>query len=157
MKVRFQFANGDIWEGLPEDAHLSPDPQPPEGAVYVDAAQWAEEYPDVLPEAGIIWIFAIDDFGNELKFAYQDFYYLYSVEDGWLFGAESPKKEFILRPGQNGCEGEPVPFILPERAVVRRAVTVSPELAVHFGFIKEVDEKVLHEKRLTPVECKDCE
>lgn len=133
IKVRFQYTDHTEWEGPPKDAHKSPD-------------------------KGIIRMFAIDDVGNKLTFTYQDIYYLYSVKGGWLFGACTPWREFILRPGQIGCEGEEVPFELPERAVERYGETVSQEEAVKFGLIGSVDEKVLHAKRRPAVKkCKECE
>lgn len=152
MLVRYQYADGSTWEGSPEEAHLSPDPQPPEGSVYADEDSWQHD-----PEGGIMRMFAVDDFGNELMFTYEDFYYLYEVDGGWLFGASSPSSEFVLRPGQVGCSGDEVSFILPERAVVRRAVTVGPDLAVHFGFMKSAEAEIPRDKRRAPVECRDCD
>ena len=139
MKVRFQYTDHSEWEGPLEDAHQSPDPRPPGG--------------------GIIRMYAIDDFGNELAFTYQDKYYFYSVEDGtaWRFGSVTPKNEFVLRPGQEGCEGEEVPLILPNGAVIRYGCTVDQEKAVAFGLIPAVDSKILHAKQDVKVECKDCE
>lgn len=126
MKVKFQYADWTEWEGLPEEAHLS-------------------------PNKGIIRMYAFDDFDHCLVFTYKDFYYLYPKDGGWLFGADNPSMEFILRPGQSGCEGDAVPFILPENAVVRKGETVSQEEAVKFGLIKDVDEKELHPKRDVPI------
>ncbi len=126
MKVKFQYTDWTEWEGPPADAHLSPD-------------------------KGVVRMYAFDDFDNCLKFTYQDNYYLYSVEGGWLFGGESTRREFILRPGQRGCKGEEVPFVLPERAVIRRGETVSQEEAVKFGLIKSKDAKDLHPKRNVPI------
>lgn len=130
MKVRFQYADWTEWEGPPEEAHLSPD-------------------------KGIIRMYAFDDFNNCLTFTYQDFYYLYAKDGGWLFGGESSRREFILRPGQNGCKGTEVPFVLPEKAVLRRGETVSQEEAVKFGLIKDVAIKELHPKRHALIE-RDC-
>ncbi len=133
MLVRFQYTDWTEWEGPPEQAADSPD-------------------------NGVVRMFAVDDYGNVLTFTYQDFYYLYSVDGGWLFGAASPTREFILRPGVVGCEGEEVSFELPERAVVRHGETVSQEEAVKFGLIESVDEKTLHKKRRVPIrKCKDCD
>lgn len=126
MKVRFQYANWTNWTGPPEKAHLSPD-------------------------KGVVRMYAFDDFDNCLTFTYDDFYYLYPVEDGWLFGSGTSKRTFILRPGQRGCEGTELPFELPKRAVVRKGETVSQEEAVKFGLIKSVDEKELHLKRDIPI------
>lgn len=134
MKVRFQYTDHTEWEGPPEEAHLSPD-------------------------KGIVRMYAIDDHDYTVTFTYQDIYYLYPVEDDgcWLFGACNPWREFILRPGQAGCNGEPRPFELPESAVVRHGETVSQEEAVKFGLIKSVDQKELHPKREINVKrCRDC-
>ena len=131
MKVRFQYTDHTEWEGPPEEAHTSPD-------------------------KGIIRMLVIDDGGYELRFTYQDIYYLYPEDDGWLFGGCNPWKEYIIRPGQAGCSGEPRPFKLPEDAVIRHGETVSQEEAVKFGLIKSVDEKTLHAKRRIET-CKDCD
>ena len=132
MKVRYQYTDFSEWEGPPEDAHKSPD-------------------------KGIVRMFAICDHDTELTFTYQDVYYLYPVEDGWLFGACTPWREFILRPGQLGCSGDPIPFDLPERAVVRHGETVSQEDAVKFGLLSHAEEKLLHKKeRIKVNKCKDC-
>ena len=132
MQVKFQYTDWTEWEGPPERAGESPD-------------------------KGVVRMYAFDDFDNCLTFTYQDFYYLYSVEGGWLFGAESPRREFVLRPGQRGCTGDEVPFELPECAVVRRGETVSQEEAVKFGLIQSVDEKELHPKRDVPIKRGCCD
>ncbi len=132
MKVRFQYVDHTEWEGPPEDAHNSPD-------------------------MGIIRMYAIDDHEYVLSFEYQDIYYLYPVEEGWLFGACTPWREFILCPGVAGCDGKERPFDLPERAVVRHGETVSQKEALKFGLIKTIDEKILHpKKRIEVNRCKDC-
>ena len=131
MRVKFQYTDWTEWEGPPEDAHTSPD-------------------------KGVVRMYAFDDFDNCLTFTYQDFYYLYPKDGGFLFGANSPSREFILRPGQRGCEGDEVPFELPESAVVRKGETVSQEEAVKFGLIKTVDEKELHPKRNVPIKKTGC-
>lgn len=132
MKVRFQYTDHSEWEGPPEQAHASPD-------------------------EGIVRMFAIDDYDHILTFTYQDVYYLYQVEDGWLFGACTPWREFVISPGVAGCDGKEIPFELPERAVVRHGETVSQEEAVKFGLIGAVDEKILHlKKRVEVVRCRDC-
>ena len=74
----------------------------------------------------------------------------------WRFGEAGPKREFVLRPGQDGCEGTDVPVVLPEGTIVRYGCTVSQEEAVRFGLVAAVDDKTLHEKRAIAVECKDC-
>ena len=126
MRVKFQYVDWTEWEGHPEQAHLSPD-------------------------KGVVRMWAIDDYDNKLTFTYDDFYYLYPVEGGWLFGSGTPKRTFVLRAGQRGCEGVELPFDLPERAVVRKGETVSQEDAVKFGLIKSIDEKELHLKRDIPI------
>ena len=128
MRVRFQYADWTVWEGLPEDAHLSPNPEPPEG--------------------GIIRMIAITDDDREIRFTYNDFYYMYETEDGtgWLFGAESPRRNFIFSKDGGNPTVRPVPFELPKRAIIRKGVTVSQEEAVKFGLIKSVDAKRLHDK-----------
>ena len=131
MKVRFQYADHTEWEGAPEDAHESPD-------------------------KGIIRMFAICDFDYVLTFEYQDIYYLYPKDGGWLFGGCNPWREFILMPGVAGCDGKERPFSLPENAVIRHGETVSQEEAVIFGLIETVDEKTLHAKRRIET-CKDCD
>ncbi len=130
MKVRFQYTDHSEWEGPPEDAHLSPD-------------------------KGIVRMFAICDHDTVLTFVYQDIYYLYPKDGGWLFGGCNPNTEFILYPGVAGCEGKERPFALPEGAVIRHGETVSQEEAVKFGLIKTVDEKTLHHKRRIET-CKEC-
>ena len=132
MKVRFQYTDFTEWEGPPEDAHKSPD-------------------------KGIVRMIAICDSGYETWFTYQDVYYVYKVEDGWLFGGCNPWREYVLRPGVSGSNGTVRPFNLPERAIVRHGETVSQEDAVKFGLIKAVDSKLLHKKRQIEVNrCKDC-
>jgi len=127
MRVKFQYIDWTEWEGAPEDADQSPD-------------------------KGVVRMYAIDDFDNCLTFTYQDFYYLYPKDGGFLFGGESSRREFILRPKQNGCKGVEVPFVLPKDAVLRRGETVSQEEAVKFGLIKSVDVKELHPKRHVSIE-----
>jgi len=131
MKVRFQYTDWDEWEGPPEAGHSSPD-------------------------KGVVRMWAIDDFGNILAFTYDDLYYFYPKDGGWLFGSGTPKREFILKEGQRGCTGEEVPIVLPEGAVIRHGETVSQEAAVAFGLIESVDTKTLHEKRKLSVECEEC-
>ncbi len=131
VKLQFQYTDHTVWEGPPEDAHESPD-------------------------KGIVRMLATDDHGYVLTFTYQDIYYLYPVEEGWLFGACTPWREFILKPGVAGCDGIPRPFVLPESAVIRHGETVSQEEAVSFGLIESVDEKVLHPKERIET-CKDCD
>lgn len=114
MKVRFQYTDFSEWEGPPEDAHESPDIRPPDG--------------------GIVRMFAIDDFDRTVTFVYDDFYYLYPVDGGWLFGSGTPKREFILKAGQDGATPLET-FNLPDSAVVRHGKEVSREDAVTFGLI----------------------
>jgi len=133
MKVKFQYTDFSEWEGSPEDAHKSPD-------------------------RGIIRMIVTDDLGYVLKFTYKDIYYLYEVEDGWLFGGCVPFMEFIIRPGVGGCSGDPKPFELPDRAIVRHGETVSQEEAVKFGLIETADAKTIREvERVKVNRCKDCE
>ncbi len=122
MKVKFQYTNHTEWEGSPEEARESPD-------------------------EGIVRMIVTDDHGYVLTFVYQDIYYLYPKDGGWLFGACNPWREFLIYPGQAGCDGKERPLVLPEGTVVRRGETVSQEEAVRFGLIKTVDEKELHPKR----------
>ena len=68
MKVRFQYADWEVWEGPPETAVSSPD-------------------------KGVIRMYAMCDFGTEIEFAYDDFYYLYPCADGWCFGSGTPKHQ----------------------------------------------------------------
>ncbi len=131
MRVEFEYADKTWWKGNPDDAHLSPD-------------------------KGLVRMYAYDDFEYCLTFTYQDIYYLYPEAGGWLFGADSPKREFILMPGQMGCEGKELPFKLPPEAVIRHGETVSQEDAVFFRLIESVDEKILHDKRRIET-CKDCD
>jgi hypothetical protein len=131
MKVRYQYTDHTEWEGPPEKAHTSPD-------------------------KGIIRMIVIDDGDYELWFTYQDIYYLYPKDGGFLFGGCNPWKEYIIKPGQAGCSGEPRPFELPENATIRHGETVSQEEAVKFGLIKSVDEKTLHAKRRIKT-CKECD
>ncbi len=136
VKLQFQYTDHTVWEGPPEDAHESPD-------------------------KGVIRMVVTDDHDYVLEFVYQDIYYLYpeyGEGDGWLFGACTPWREFIIRPGVAGCDGKQRPFNLPVYAVVRHGETVSQEEAVKFGLIATVDEKVLHEKKRIEVNrCKDCD
>ncbi len=126
MRVRFQYADHSEWDGPPEEAHRSPNPEPPAG--------------------GIIRMKAVTDDAREVWFTYNDFYYLYRVKDGWLFGAESPRQNFIFHDGVTLPTVRSVPFQLPKAAIIRKGVTVSQEEAVKFGLIKSVDAKVLHPK-----------
>lgn len=132
MKVRFQYTDFTEWEGPPEEAHSS-------------------------PTKGVVRMFAIDDFDYTLVFSYEDIYYLYPKDGGWLFGADSPKREFILRPGEEGCNGKELPFRLPGEAVIRHGETVSQEKAVAFGLVKAGGEEITGPKRRVTVETrKDC-
>lgn len=132
MMVRFQYADFTEWEGVPENAHNSPD-------------------------KGVIRMYATDDQGYVMQFTYHDIYYLYPVDEGWLFGGATPWLEYVFKPGVGGCNGIPRPFELPDRAIVRHGETVSQEDAVKFGLIKTVDTKVLHKKKRIEVKrCKDC-
>lgn len=115
MLVRFLYTDHSIWDGPPEDAHKSPDPRPPDG--------------------GIIRMTAIDDFGREVAFLYDDFYYLHPVDGGWRFGSSSPKREFDLKFGRDGAIA--VPSVLPEDAVIRYGCEVSHEEAIELGLIDE--------------------
>lgn len=130
MKVKFQYTDHTEWEGLPKDAHLSPD-------------------------KGIVRMITTDDEGYVLNFVYQDIYYLYPKDGGWLFGACTPWREFIIYPGVGGCDGEERPFALPDNAVIRHGETVSQEEALKFGLIKTIDEKVLHAKCRVET-CEEC-
>lgn len=130
MRVRFQYTDHTNWEGPPEDAHKSPD-------------------------KGIVRMYAICDHDTVLTFEYQDIYYLYPSDGGWLFGGCNPWREFILYPGVAGCDGKERPLVLPDNAVIRHGETVSQEEAVIFGLIETVDEKTLHAKRRIET-CKDC-
>ena len=132
MKVKLQYTDHSEWEDLPEKGHESPD-------------------------KGIIRMIITDDHGYILNFVYQDIYYFYKVAEGWLFGACTPNREFIIKPREAGCNGEERPFELPDGAVIRHGETVSQEEAVVFGLIETADEKVLHpKKRITVKKCKDC-
>ena len=131
MKVKFQYADWTVWEGPPEDAENSPD-------------------------KGIVRMYVTDDHGYILTFDYQDIYYLYPEDGGFLFGACNPQREFLIKPGDAGCSGEERPFALPENAIIRHGETVSQEEAVKFGLIESVDSKELHPKRQVKT-CKDCD
>ena len=130
MKVKFQYADHTEWEGPPEDAHTSPD-------------------------KGVIRMIVIDDGGYELVFGYKDIYYLFAVEEGWMFGADNPQRRFLIKPGVGGCEGTPIPFALPAGAVHRDGETVSQEEAVKLGLISSVDVKILHPKQRIET-CEEC-
>ena len=117
MEVRFQYANHTEWEGSPWNAHKS-------------------------PTRGIIRMVVTDDHGYVLTFVYQDIYYLYEVREGWLFGACNPWREFIIKPGVAGCNGEERPLVLPKGAVIRHGETVSQEEAVKFGLIETLPDHV---------------
>jgi len=133
MRVRFQYTDWSEWEGTPEEARLSPDPQPPDG--------------------GVVRMYGITDDGREQVFVYDDFYYLYKRKDGmWIMGSGTPKREFEFHPTRTVCLELPVK--LPKRSVVRYGCTISQEEAVKFGLIKSVDTKILHEKIKHCVECK---
>ena len=131
MKVKFQYTDHTEWEGPPEDAHLSPD-------------------------KGLVRMIVTDDEGYILTFVYQDIYYLYPKDGGWLFGACNPWREFVVYPGVGGCNGKERPLVLPSDAVVRYGETVSQEEAVVFGLIETVDEKTLHPKRRIET-CRECD
>jgi len=130
MKVRFQYTDHTEWEGPPKDAHKSPD-------------------------KGIVRMYAICDYDTILTFEYQDIYYLYPKDGGWLFGGCNPYRTFILYPGVNGSEGKEQPLVLPDSAIIRHGETVSQEEAVKFGLIDDLYEKELHPKRRVET-CKEC-
>lgn len=133
MLVKFQYTDFSTWEGPPEDGDKSPD-------------------------KGIIRMIVTDDLGYVLKFTYKDIYYFYQVEDGWLFGGCVPFMEFIIKPNVAGCSGDPKPFELPNRAIVRHGETVSQEDAVKFGLIEAVDKKTLQDKKHVKVKrCEACD
>lgn len=139
MKVRFEYADGMVWEGSPEDAQTSPDLRPLE-------AGWVFE-PNDEGAGGLVRMVAICDFGTELVFAYQDFYWLRPTGGGaWEFGSGAQGSKFVLSPGERGSSATPVPLELPADAVIRVGVTVSQEDAVKFGLIGTIDEKDLHPK-----------
>lgn len=129
MKVRFQYTDWSEWEGSPEDAGKSPD-------------------------KGVVRMYAITDDGRQLVFVYEDFYYLHRVPEGWLFGAGTPRRDFIYS-GGDSFDVHERPVLLPKDAVVRQGETVSQEEAVKFGLIGSVDEKELHLKRSIPIERRD--
>jgi len=146
MKVTFEYADHTTWTGLPEDAHLSPDPRPPpDGSVKVYAP--GDEF------GGVIRMRCFDDEGRELVCVYEDFYYLYpDPEGGWWFGAGTPKREFLIKPGAPGTTARGVKFDLPQGAVVRYGVTVTPEEALVFKLVDPADPKQLHHKTIIPIE-----
>lgn len=123
MRVRFEYADHTVWEGLPEDAELSPDPKPLRSG-------WTYEANDE-GAGGVIRMVAICDHDTEIAFSYQDFYYLYPLAGGsWGFGSASPTRVFVLNPDQRGADATELPFEIPADAVVRTGVTVSQEEAV---------------------------
>lgn len=127
MKVKFQYTDFTEWEGHPSTAADSPD-------------------------KGVVRMVVYDDFGYELQFTYDDLYYFYEVVNGgWLFGSGSPKREFVIKPGQKGTVGNEIPIILPAGTIIRHGETVSQEDAVLFGLIETADEKILHVKEFLPV------
>ncbi len=132
MLVKFQYVDWSEWSAPPERVHESPD-------------------------KGVIRMYAIDDHGRQVEFVYDDFYYVYPRNGEWVFGSGTPKREFILRPGQDGADVHELPFTLPDTAVVRKGQTVSQDEAVKFGLIDTPDQKKLHEKRDVAIErCSTC-
>lgn len=137
MEVRFQYSDHSEWEGVPEDAHLSPK--------------------DSWPEFGVIRMYVINTDGRETVFVYEDFYFLYLDGEDWVFGAGTPRRRFRFSP-DGSVVSEEMQVVLPKDAVMRRGVTVSQEEAVKFELIPSVDFKELHEKRHIPIEYgDDCE
>ena len=114
MRVRFLYSDHTVWEGLPEHAHRSPDPRPPAGGVI---------RMDVLHGK---------DGDLTMSFKYDDCYYSYLTDKGWLFGSGTPKREYLFR-DDTGCDGIEIPLRLPANAVVRYGCTVSDEEAKKFG------------------------
>ncbi len=130
MLVKFQYTDHSEWEGMPEQAHTSPD-------------------------KGIIRMVVTDDHGYVLNFVYQDIYYLYEKDGGWLFGACTPWREFIIYPGVAGCDGKERPLAMVDGAVIRYGERVSQEEALAFGLIQTIDQKILHDKRRIKT-CQEC-
>ncbi len=110
MLVRFQYIDGTIWEGHPRDAAQS-------------------------PELGVLRMWAIDDFDRQICFIYDDFYYVYPVDGGWLFGSNTPKREYILEAGRDGALVRKE-TTLPSNAIVRLGKEVSFNEARRFDLIK---------------------
>lgn len=146
MRVKFQYADWTEWEGPPERAHESPDPRPPyEGVVWTPS----------MKGGGVIRMWAMDDFDRRIEFVYDDLYYLYPVEGGWLFGSGVPKRDYILRPGQDGSETQVLPIELPKDAVVRYGVTIPQEEARRFGLVPVKVEPLSPKRSVTVKRCCD--
>jgi hypothetical protein len=116
MNTRFQYADGTVWEGQVERTDQSPD-------------------------KGVLRMWAIDDQGRMLEFVYDDFYYVYPHDGGWVFGSGTPKRDFHFRDGRQVGVLE-MEVTLPKGAVVRLGQTVSQEDAVKFGLVDEGGKKL---------------
>ncbi len=126
MKVKFQYADFSEWEDSPKDGESSPD-------------------------KGVIRMVATTDDDRRIEFVYDDFYYFYKKGKEWVFGAGTPKREFMFYAGGK-VESFERPVKIPKNSVLRKGQTVSQEDAVKFGLIKSVNEKELHPKRDIPVD-----
>lgn len=136
MKVRFIYTDHTEWEGTPEEAHLSPDPRPPEG--------------------GIIRMTVIHDEmhvpgGRKLHFLYDDLYYMFRIAGGWRFGSGTPSRQYDFFDADDQGSTE-VPMKIPTGSLVRYGCTVSDEEAVKFGIIPVGSDYKLHPKRIIPIE-----
>ena len=110
MRIKFQYADRSEWEGDPAVVATSPD-------------------------KGVIRMWAITDTGRALEFVYDDLYFVHwdAERHGWRVGSGTPKREFVIRDGQDGSETIEIPINLPASAVIRRGETVTDEAAVRFG------------------------
>ena len=92
-----------------------------------------------------------DDFGRQVLFVYDDFYYVYPLADGkYRVGSGTNRREFTLVPGLDGAIPQER-FVLPDDAVLRLGQQVSQEEAIAFGLI-DADGKLLSEKATVIVE-----
>lgn len=110
MRIKFQYVDWTEWEGHPREAAESPD-------------------------KGVIRMWAITEMGRALEFVYDDLYFVFwdAEREGWRFGSGTPKREFVIREGQDGTTTIEIPITLPAIAVIRRGQTVSDEEAIRFG------------------------
>ncbi len=137
MRVRLQYTDWSIWEGTPEDMGQSPDPRPPEGGIIKMEVRNGDE----------------EQFN--MRFRYEDVYYRYRTDKGWVFGSGTAKRDYQFIDGEGGCNGFEIPVKLPVDAVVRYGCTVSDEEAMKFGLLTPNDKYVLQPRKAPCVECGD--
>lgn len=140
MRIKFQYVDWSEWEGPIEDAGQSPDCD-------VECPGDSDDY----HPKGVIRMHAITDDGRVTEFLYDDLYYIYPENDGFVVGSGTPRRDYFFSSKNKWGLTRQRPVILPKNAVVRKGRTVSQEEALKFGLLKR-DGTVLHDKLDIPVE-----